>query len=137
MSSNRIKEIRKRLEAATPGPWGLVRCDAECGDIDWQAQQEQRPFQVITTILEVLNGRARQDATVIANAPDDIRHLLEAVATLKGHADALLTAQRALYQCDRAGPDAEWCGADRVVQCEACEHGTCAGHLYRAEYPKE
>jgi len=83
MSSDRLTEIRERLEAATPGPWGLVRCDAECGDIDWQAQQEQRPFQVITTILEVLNGRARQDATVIANAPDDIRHLLEAVDRLR------------------------------------------------------
>jgi len=62
---NRIDEIRKRLEAASPGPWKLEYSDGP---------RISRGNGL--TIFEIRYAWAEADCDLIANAPDDMRYLL-------------------------------------------------------------
>ena len=86
--SDRLSEIRERLEAATPGPWeyfgeALMGSVIRGGNqpsilgvaVDPDESQERR--------RECMGKNWCRDAHFIANAPSDIRWLLERVEALE------------------------------------------------------
>lgn len=92
MNDERLDQIRRRLEAATPGPW-YVRDRAQVSDVP-----DARIVEVFTLreadarICEVgsysrRDGRANRaclaDADFIAHAPGDIAFLLERIERLE------------------------------------------------------
>jgi len=82
VSDERIKQIRERLEAATPGPWSW-----HASEKDGSGGYPQRVLSVGTPRL-ICECYESPDlpATVapfIANAPSDIAYLLERVERLR------------------------------------------------------
>jgi hypothetical protein len=68
--TDRLQEIRARLDAATPGPW-IIHEDEETGQLDPWDDDGMHP------ILD-----SQSNADLIAHAPDDIAWLLQEVARL-------------------------------------------------------
>ena len=73
MSADRIKAIRGRLAAATPGPWPVGE---EYGEERWQA--------VGPAFLGGTREGKAADAALVSNAPDDLAFLLAEVERLGG-----------------------------------------------------
>lgn len=71
--TDRLQEIRARLNAATPGPWH--RHDDE----PWVTNSATPPMRIIATGLR---GQ-RENAELIAHAPADIAWLLDEVERLR------------------------------------------------------
>lgn len=65
--SDRLTEIRARLDAATPGPWH------KHDDEPWVTNSATPPMRIIATGLR---GQ-RENADLIAHAPADIAWLLD------------------------------------------------------------
>ena len=110
---DRIEEITKRLEAATPGPWGFNSYSAiftghpDYEDTDWDDEYLPRyaddPTKYWTAMSERVNGYRRTnyvagvpalvgdtseynhkaDAEFIAHAPDDLDYLLKRLKALQ------------------------------------------------------
>jgi hypothetical protein len=79
--SDRLTEIEARLDDATPGPWNVVNIidmDAD-GTYELAHVTAPDPFEPDTTVQGVALGIHRPDAKFIAEAPTDIRALLNAV----------------------------------------------------------
>ena len=76
ISDKELAEIRKRAEAATPGPW--------------KAFIEDRGFQSGSSFIQTqgedieLIGATEEDYDFIANARQDIPKLLDEIERLKG-----------------------------------------------------
>ena len=76
ISDKELAEIRKRAEAATPGPW--------------KAFVEDRDFQSGSSFIQTqgedieLIGATEEDYDFIANARQDIPKLLDEIERLKG-----------------------------------------------------
>ena len=76
ISDKELAEIRKRAEAATPGPW--------------KAFIEDRDFQSGSSFIQTqgedieLIGATEEDYDFIANARQDIPKLLDEIESLKG-----------------------------------------------------
>ena len=76
ISEKELAEIRKRAEAATPGPW--------------KAFVEDRDFQSGSSFIQTqgedieLIGATEEDYDFIANARQDIPKLLDEIERLKG-----------------------------------------------------
>ena len=76
ISDKELAEIRKRAEAATPGPW--------------KAFVEDRDFQSGSSFIQTqgedieLIGATEEDYDFIANARQDIPKLLDEIESLKG-----------------------------------------------------
>ena len=76
ISDKELEEIRKRAEAATPGPW--------------KAFVEDRDFQSGSSFIQTqgedieLIGATEADYDFIANARQDIPKLLDEIDRLKG-----------------------------------------------------
>lgn len=71
--NNRIKEIRERLERATPGPWGI----GWCSEIDERAEivtqfKGKHPEPTLFVLGEIAE---RKNQALIANAPADLAWL--------------------------------------------------------------
>lgn len=79
-NERRLAEIRKRLEAATPGPWRVERDNIESENIhpDLLADDPGMDPDGGWTVAE--NVQRYKDAELIANAPADIRFLLDLLA---------------------------------------------------------
>lgn len=96
---SREDEIRARLEAATPGPWYVPPGDgtqiwhgaslAEVERVDRGLQDgtvtevEAESVFDQTGYLSYGDMVSEHDATFIAHAPDDLRYLLDRVATVR------------------------------------------------------
>jgi hypothetical protein len=72
---NRIRDIRQRLEKATPGPWD--------GVTDHDEVMTFFPVnfsKVAIDFTDRFNGQWEPNIDLIINAPTDIRHLLDVIA---------------------------------------------------------
>ncbi len=81
--SDRLAEIRGRLEAATPGPWwhtndGWIMAEGGLTIQHWNSDKLQDGIKF---------GNPK-DIDFIANAPTDIRYLLDEVERLQERCDA-------------------------------------------------
>ena len=110
-----LKDIRQRLEAATPGPWKAMQGDfqAEGGTYDAFGVD---PVLVLSTVYEEVAGcylivepPEEADAEFIAYARQDVPALLEYVAELEAKLDKFKLCE------DHYGP---------IMPCggEACYH---------------
>lgn len=99
---NRNKEIRQRLESATPGPW-----EADVyGEYVWEAKHksdgsmiaEMRGWGHLTGTQKLDDEAAAQvqlaNAEFIANAPSDIAYLLERVEQLEKERNSAIYQMR-------------------------------------------
>lgn len=83
MTDDRNQQIRRRLQAAAPGPW-RIQAD-QFDDLHWGTTRGA----VIDTSdpehpnLLAVAGMRHADADLIAHAPDDIAHLLHQVDQLR------------------------------------------------------
>lgn len=90
--TDRLKDIRARLEAATPGPWSWK----EVGDVEERVFWILRPGVLISAETDGTPGGDeidRANASLIAHSPADIEYLLgivEAAAAWKTARDAWL-----------------------------------------------
>jgi hypothetical protein len=75
--SERVDEIRQRLEAATPGPW---KADATENDVPVVCVDG--PIPGTATVLFEGDWAEQPDAELIAHAPDDLAFLLDEVTRL-------------------------------------------------------
>lgn len=83
--SDRIAEIRERLEGATPGPWQAISSGREHGD-HWYVTDAGEAIASIHASDGEDEDQREPDAEFIAHAPDDIAYLL---ARLSAVTDAL------------------------------------------------
>jgi hypothetical protein len=76
--SDRVKEIKERLEAATPGPW-----DAK-PEPNWDL--ETQPLWCVVARGELIADTTSQpqNATLIAHAPADLKWALGEIERLRG-----------------------------------------------------
>lgn len=82
--SVREDEIRKRLEAATPGEWTVQTREWVDGGLRLKARWIEGSHHDYNHNDEEPEGRlANADAALIANAPSDLRYLLEKVERLE------------------------------------------------------
>jgi hypothetical protein len=93
--SDRLAEIRARLESATPGPWYVDGPHPMCGEI-WVctktpplAQPDGTPWHELASPEVVATGLddAPGDADLIAHAPADLGYLLDALAAMTDRAE--------------------------------------------------
>lgn len=70
--NERMREIRDRLDAATPGPWESMRAG-----LGTRVVHEEGQF--LTLVTPALKNSC--DAEFIAHAPGDIRWLLDMLTT--------------------------------------------------------
>jgi hypothetical protein len=75
--SERVDEIRQRLEAATPGPW---KADATENDVPVVCVDG--PIPGTATVLFEGDWAEQPDAELIAHAPTDLAFLLDEVTQL-------------------------------------------------------
>lgn len=118
--NERLKSIRERLRAATPGPWNIERVDHE-DQITFEIGTDAGFFAKIYESDFIENGRnAKPTCELIANAPSDIAYLL---ALVERYEKALETAIGALKRVDATG---SWEGdfvIEAIEKCEALEAG--------------
>jgi hypothetical protein len=107
--SDRLSEIRARLDKATPGPWmhGVQQ------GFHWV---DTRPDLTVITIADDVPTDA--DAELIAHAPGDIRHLLSVVSGQAMVMRTLAAGWEAACAAVGIDPDAsigEWEAAFRAL----------------------
>lgn len=73
-----IEELRRLHEKAELGSLKVNRHDHDCGDINWQVQQEDDPGEVIANALESDFDNPRAVAELIAGAVNALPSLLDA-----------------------------------------------------------
>lgn len=79
--SDRIAEIRARLNVATPGPWeATLRTVAGQPHGDWSVQQEGDPLKWVADTGYDSVHSSRADAEFIAHARADVEWLLTALS---------------------------------------------------------
>ncbi len=90
MTPDQLSAIRERLDAATPGPWeaGTAACCPDMGWVDGPKGAVCPQF----TATKVTHSLDANDAELIANAPTDLRALLDEVERLTKREDELVKA---------------------------------------------
>ncbi len=86
VSDERRKEIRERLEAATPGPWETGYEEHVTGDDEYVERWVESGGHRILVLDPLNDGSANQN--LIANAPADIAYLLAEVDRLEREVEA-------------------------------------------------
>lgn len=81
MNEQRIREIKERLRATTPGVWRVCKTDEDYfGSEDPTIETENGQY-IAQTSYDELSGTVREtmvaDAEFIAHAKEDITYLLE------------------------------------------------------------
>lgn len=71
--TDRLAQIEARLDAATPGPWGRVHLGLQGGEV---IRNDSTRVRVARTYLND-DDRSSENADLIANAPADLRYLLD------------------------------------------------------------
>ena len=97
---SRLDEIEARLEAASPGPWEVVTGG-------WQVRGPEcnicgvfhHHVQIHDGGRNVTDNPAERDAELIANAPADLRYLLERVRELEAAAAEYVSSEIARRSC--------------------------------------
>jgi hypothetical protein len=86
MTRDQLDAIRARLDAATPGPWeaGTASC---CPDLGWVEGPKGAVCPQFTA-TKVTHSLDANDAELIANAPTDLRALLDEVERLTAERDS-------------------------------------------------
>lgn len=87
MTPDQLSAIRERLDAATPGPWeaGTAACCPDMGWVDGPKGAVCPQF----TATKVTHSLDANDAELIANAPTDLRALLDEVERIRAERDDL------------------------------------------------
>ena len=75
--TDRLQEIRARLDAATPGPWNFGRIAGDWGSVHTHGRTN-------VVINSEDDGGYAADQDLIAHAPADIAWLLDEVERLRG-----------------------------------------------------
>jgi hypothetical protein len=107
MTKEQIDAIRARLDAATPGPWEARQWYGN-DDGGWAAigpHHESRDWNDDEPESD-LHELAKRDAALIANAPADLRALLDEVERLTKREDELV--KQVVAQIGFIGRQAEW-----------------------------
>lgn len=93
---NRLNEIEARLNAATPGQWWIEGAEYDCG-FPCTPDGCLGHYSKVKSILhgpegneDDLDFKREEDARFIANAPTDIRWLLDENARMRERAQAAL-----------------------------------------------
>jgi hypothetical protein len=83
----KLDTIRQRWAAVTPGPWRRA----------WHGtyEVEAPPNQLVADCGSI--GRAKEDATAIAHAPDDIAYLLAEVERMRRFRARIASALGVIY----------------------------------------
>lgn len=89
-------KARELLAAASPGPWRAIREDETSGTIT-MAILPRNEGATVAWVPEDCNDQYRQDAALIAAAPDLIRDLLADVERLERERDGLREALNTLH----------------------------------------
>lgn len=88
MDTQRIREIRERLQATTPGAWRVCKPDADYFGSDDPVVETERGQYVAQTSYDGLSYTVRKtmtaDAEFIAHAKDDIAYLLKRLEVFLG-----------------------------------------------------
>lgn len=79
--SDRVQEIRDRLDAATPGPWRVLEDDWDGYAVADRSQGIGTAY--IASEMQQGHDEGKSDAAFIANAPDDVAWLLDELAKYK------------------------------------------------------
>jgi hypothetical protein len=82
MTNQELKEIRERLEAATPGPWFWTHF----GDV-----LETHGARILSPTFDGQLKGESEDKEFIAHAPEDIRRLLDAYVLKESEYQATIT----------------------------------------------
>lgn len=90
MTPSELSAIRARLDAATPGPWEAGTADC-CPDMGWVDGPKGAVCPQFTA-TKVTHSLDANDAELIANAPTDLRALLDEVERLTKREDDLVKA---------------------------------------------
>lgn len=81
MDDQRIREIKERLQATTPGAWRVWKPDEDCfGDNDPVVETESGKYIAQTSydgLSRTVRDTAISDAEFIAHAKEDVAYLLE------------------------------------------------------------
>jgi hypothetical protein len=96
--TDRTAQIRERVEAASSQPWSR-RSEKSWGDVSHRVDAASS-MEVATTGYGPEGGTAHQDAELIANAPDDLRYLLDENTRLAAQLDRGLKLAGQLCECD-------------------------------------
>ena len=96
MTKDQLSAIRARLDAATPGPWeaGTACCCPDMGWVDGPKGAVCPQF----TATKVTHSLDANDAELIANAPTDLRALLDEVERLKAREESLVKQDVAMMK---------------------------------------
>jgi hypothetical protein len=99
VTPDQLSAIRARLDAATPGPWeaGTASCCPDMGWVDGPKGAVCPQF----TATKVTHSLDANDAELIANAPTDLRALLDEVERLKN--DLAMARQVSGELCEACG----------------------------------
>jgi hypothetical protein len=99
MTKEQFDAIRARLDAATPGPWeaGTAACCPDMGWVDGPKGAVCPQF----TATKVTHSLDANDAELIANAPIDLRALLDEVERLTN--DLAMARQVSGELCEKCG----------------------------------
>ena len=88
MDDQRIREIKERLQATTPGAWRVWKPDEDCfGDNDPVVETESGQYIAQTSydgLSHTVRGTVIADAEFIAHAKEDIAYLLEQLEIFLG-----------------------------------------------------
>ncbi len=134
MTPEQLLAIRERLDAATPGPWeaGTASC---CPDMGWVEGPKGAVCPQFTA-TKVTHSLDANDAELIANAPTDLRALLDEVERLTAERDALLAEKTAtlnlkpnerLVHGNFAMFVEQWCDGSNPCAVETEPHGHWRG----------
>ena len=81
--TDRLDEIRKRLGAATPGPWHIERMKHSLKHSEiWLQPEDEHAWSLDCNTYQP-NSKDEANAQLIAHAPEDIAYLLAEVERLQ------------------------------------------------------
>jgi hypothetical protein len=140
---SRIDEIRKRCEAATPGPWtfeasegdcgfsgkcprSLIYCDDKCPACEhWEVYKGAWPNGPEMIECGDYAFFTDEDAALIAHARDDIPALLDEIARLTAERDAAYMdgVKKAIYEIMK---EADVYGSNVIRKSGDADDGMCA-----------
>ncbi len=117
--TDRLSEIRERLEEATPGPWaqGMVG-DRLLPEVDYPAG-----FGFVQVTLQSDDGAGGVgDAAFIAHAPEDIAYLLAEVERLRQASEAMQVRTTRIIERLRRRAGDDFLHGDDMVLCADCQN---------------
>ena len=110
---NDLKDIKNRLDAASPGPWRALTGAKQRSHEAHIGQAESAVFPLVLSNNEYVLGEISPwmldaDRDLIVNSRDDIERLYEAVRRTREHLRAVVAG--------KADHDGAWAGARAYLQ---------------------